>query len=247
MAPALDVIVDCNRCASDRLRAAKIESDLLSSMKSRRTHPSKPTPWQKEKSALNLLPDTPPSDDFTWAYLNTKALTKAGVSPVGSGKPRMLSAVNLPGHSIGIAARAVFPIPVHQKAYPPREQSAGISQEAVPKVPPMPNETLPPEPLQESGRKVVVMEVVLPGANVGNRRGGVVVKDDSLKLPVTLQKKLPAPNRYTEGPVAGPAARQAVVLGRVRHFYNFFSTRSLSRSLSLSFYLSLCPISLYLN
>lgn len=127
MAPALDVIIDCNRCASDRLRAAKVESDLLSSMKTRRTQPSLPTPWVGKGRPLKVTPRRlPPVADIAAAYLSAKTLMRSEDPPEGAPRPRTLGAVNLPGHSIGIAARAVFPVPVHKKAYsdpiPPVEQ-----------------------------------------------------------------------------------------------------------------------------
>ena len=128
MAPALDVILDCNRCASDRLSWAKVESDLLSSMKTHRTQPSLPIPWMGKGRPLKVAPQLlPPGADIAAVCLSAKKLSCLEEPLEGAPKPRTLGAVNLPGHSIGIVARAVFPMPVHMKIYPdpipPVEQS----------------------------------------------------------------------------------------------------------------------------
>jgi len=125
MAPALEVIIDCNRCTSDRLRAAKKSSDLLSSMKVNRTQPSVPISWLGKGRPHNPTPHTTPNIDISSSYLKVKAFARAD-EPIEGAAPRTIGAINLPGHSMGVASRAASSVMVHRKAYP---QPAASSKE----------------------------------------------------------------------------------------------------------------------
>jgi len=127
-------------------------------MKITRTQPSVPTSSLGKRRPHKAIPQATPNVDMSSSYLKVKAFARSD-GPNESAASRTIGAINLPGHSMGVASRAASSALVRKKAYP---QRAPASEETLIQKPAM-ESSIPVTPAPKKKIAVSVPSRALSG------------------------------------------------------------------------------------